>query len=314
MRRPYCGDCGQKRGDMRRSVWALIAEFAQDQFSLNSKFVRTVRRLLLAPGHVARDFAFGKRSSFTSPIRLFLVASFALFLTLGTSKRLFVALSVIETAPQSGAATSIKVSGQVVNCDLQLDMHFLVRSTEVSVDQHAWDQCSVQIRNAMERAIDVRLAEDPAAKAKRTRALGYFEIGLAGVTALLSDPAGFNLRLNDWLARVILLMTPLFAAISAVVVRRGTLYFDQLVFSLYAHSAAFLIVTITSLGALAGIPYPAPVGAGMLAIHFALSLRNAFHLHWPKALISALAILAAYAIFLSTAVIALVAVTVWRAG
>jgi hypothetical protein len=77
----FCPGCGQdQRHDLRRPVRRLLAELAEETLSLDGKLLRTVPALLLHPGRVAAELAAGRRARYTSPLRLYLGASLALFL------------------------------------------------------------------------------------------------------------------------------------------------------------------------------------------------------------------------------------------
>ena len=72
----YCHACGQKNDDFRRSIFSLAAETFASFFSLDNRMWRSWAKLLLKPGQVARDFADGKRTSWTSPVRMYLAPVF----------------------------------------------------------------------------------------------------------------------------------------------------------------------------------------------------------------------------------------------
>ncbi len=72
----FCANCGQKNDDLRRSIFLLARDFVEDTFSFDSRMWRTLGALVVAPGVVATNYAHGKRSRYTPPVRLFLVVSF----------------------------------------------------------------------------------------------------------------------------------------------------------------------------------------------------------------------------------------------
>lgn len=75
----YCKDCGQKNDDLRRSIWALGGEMLSNLTAYDNRVWRTCLALLFRPGLVAREFADGKRTKWTSPIRVYLAMSLILF-------------------------------------------------------------------------------------------------------------------------------------------------------------------------------------------------------------------------------------------
>lgn len=75
----YCHKCGQKNDDYRRSIWSLFIETFTSIFSLENRMWRTWVILIVKPGYVSREFSDGKRTSWTSPVRIYLALSILLF-------------------------------------------------------------------------------------------------------------------------------------------------------------------------------------------------------------------------------------------
>ena len=75
----FCHDCGQKNDDYRRSIWSLFSETFVSVFSLENRMWRTWLVLLSKPGQVSREFSDGKRTKWTSPVRIYLALSILLF-------------------------------------------------------------------------------------------------------------------------------------------------------------------------------------------------------------------------------------------
>jgi hypothetical protein len=77
---PYCATCGQRQTDLRVSFWHLITEALHEAFELDSRIVRTVVPFLFRPGQLAREYVAGRRTRYSSPLRIYLFCSFAYFL------------------------------------------------------------------------------------------------------------------------------------------------------------------------------------------------------------------------------------------
>lgn len=75
----FCKDCGQKNDNFRRSIFFLIVETFSNIFSFESRIWRTWWSLLRHPGKAAREFADGKRTIWTAPVRIYLAMSIILF-------------------------------------------------------------------------------------------------------------------------------------------------------------------------------------------------------------------------------------------
>ncbi|MEF3019414.1 DUF3667 domain-containing protein, partial [Pseudomonas aeruginosa] len=77
---PWCYHCGQLGADFHRSTFHLIAEAFESFFHADGRLVRTLPRLIVAPGRLTHDFLAGKRAPQIPPLRLFLVSVLLLFL------------------------------------------------------------------------------------------------------------------------------------------------------------------------------------------------------------------------------------------
>ena len=76
-----------------------------DVFSVDSRMGRTVRPFLLRPGFLTREFNEGRRTRYSAPFRLYLLASLALFLSFDVQRRA-AAWDETMNAGESSAATT----------------------------------------------------------------------------------------------------------------------------------------------------------------------------------------------------------------
>lgn len=84
---PFCGECGQKAAV--RFVWRDMWNEGWQRFRLfELKFPKTVGRLVLGPGTVARDYVMGRRTSVLHPITL-LIALVAILVLMLAANRYF---------------------------------------------------------------------------------------------------------------------------------------------------------------------------------------------------------------------------------
>ncbi len=170
----YCVGCGQKNDDLRRSSFVLFKDFIRETFAFDSRMWRTLGLLAAAPGTVPRRYSHGKRSSYTPPVRLFLVVSFLFFLVLGFTQTMFLAVEVRALTPQeiaadralkqkaatlaaagasSGAVVAkietdggiVEFESQTVDCDIKFATRFFVRASDLKTDPEAWRRCADSI-------------------------------------------------------------------------------------------------------------------------------------------------------------------------
>ena len=78
----FCAACGQADKPLDPPVRHFIGEFAQELFDVDSRVLRSFRRLLLSPGFLTREHVEGRRVPWLSPLKLYLLASVAAFAVL----------------------------------------------------------------------------------------------------------------------------------------------------------------------------------------------------------------------------------------
>jgi hypothetical protein len=75
----FCPNCGQKDIDLERPTHQLIGEVLRESFDVDGRAFRTFRALIRHPGYLTSEFLAGRRRSFTSPVRLYLLISISFF-------------------------------------------------------------------------------------------------------------------------------------------------------------------------------------------------------------------------------------------
>ena len=76
---PFCWACGQAVQPLDPPVRHFISEFAQELFDVDGRLLRSFRRLLFSPGFLTREHVQGRRIPWLSPLKLYLLASVAMF-------------------------------------------------------------------------------------------------------------------------------------------------------------------------------------------------------------------------------------------
>lgn len=74
----YCQACGQS-AHIHRSLLHMVEELLHGLFHFDTKAWRTIPALIFRPGHLTRDYIAGKRTSYVSPLALFLFLIFLMF-------------------------------------------------------------------------------------------------------------------------------------------------------------------------------------------------------------------------------------------
>ncbi len=99
----YCPYCGQANRPNKMDMKFVISEFFSANFNLDSRFISTIKRLLFSPASLTQDFLKGKRTRYTSPVRIYLIISFIYFFILSVvpdTSRQAVKTNISDTKPQ----------------------------------------------------------------------------------------------------------------------------------------------------------------------------------------------------------------------
>ena len=75
----YCATCGQKALPVNPPVKYFLSEAAHELLNFDGKILRSMRLLITRPGFLTKEIFAGRRASYVSPIRLYLVFSVIAF-------------------------------------------------------------------------------------------------------------------------------------------------------------------------------------------------------------------------------------------
>lgn len=103
----YCVKCGQKNDNLRRSIFSLGLETLNSLTAFESRIWRTWAALLMKPGKVAREYADGARTRWSSPVRVYLAMSLLLFGFMSVFQINIISFDVDVRAPE-GATQPIE--------------------------------------------------------------------------------------------------------------------------------------------------------------------------------------------------------------
>jgi Protein of unknown function (DUF3667) len=78
----FCSNCGQENSDYRVSLKRLLGDLFEELFQLESRLWRSLYHLFRHPGQLTLDYNAGRRVRYTSPLRLYIIASVAYFFAL----------------------------------------------------------------------------------------------------------------------------------------------------------------------------------------------------------------------------------------
>ena len=76
----YCPACGQRNSDLQAPIGELLGEVVEESLGFDSRLRHTLPLFLARPGALTREYNAGRRARYTSPLKLYLVASVLFFL------------------------------------------------------------------------------------------------------------------------------------------------------------------------------------------------------------------------------------------
>ena len=133
----YCGNCGQKNDNYRRSLFSLGKEAIVSLTAVENRIWRTWAALFFKPGKVAREYADGRRMHWSSPIRVYIFMSILLFGFMDLTGTYFITVQARPVALPG--VTKPAAEYTVDDVELDWDTHFFatdkqVRSWNADVD------------------------------------------------------------------------------------------------------------------------------------------------------------------------------------
>ncbi len=78
----YCPNCGQSTKEFDRPFSILIYDFMGTMFAFDTRFLKTLRALIISPGLYSSEFVKGKRATYMQPFKFYVFVSFVFFLLL----------------------------------------------------------------------------------------------------------------------------------------------------------------------------------------------------------------------------------------
>lgn len=75
----YCGHCGQKAGPAQLSLRLILSDYLREVLNLERGLPLTLWMLLAKPGALTAEYLSGRRVRYSTPLKLYMLASVAMF-------------------------------------------------------------------------------------------------------------------------------------------------------------------------------------------------------------------------------------------
>lgn len=83
----FCAECGQRQGPLLPTVPEVVRSALHELFDLDARWARSTFTLLRHPGRLSVEWIEGRRATWTSPLRLYLLTAALFFAVLGLTDR-----------------------------------------------------------------------------------------------------------------------------------------------------------------------------------------------------------------------------------
>lgn len=297
----FCAHCGQSDRNYARSLGSVVLEFLRETFELDSRLLRTLRLLFFRPGGLTTEFSRNRRASLVSPVRLYIFASFAFFLTLSL-------VGNFDERATEGTAEGTAEVQTTLSPEPATEERLAAFRASLSPDQR--------------RKVDDILGrpEDDGARQlilviARSGDLGerhWFErFTLRGTIDILHDPSLVPRRLLANMPIAMFCLLPFLGlALAAFHFRKKRFYVEHLVFAIHVQTFTFCIYTIALL-----LPESGPAGwiRPVCALtpypYFVLALRRYYENGWILTLAKSVGVATLYSLLLIPAFVISVFVT-----
>lgn len=299
----FCRHCGQARRVVHVSLREMLADFVDDQLSLNSRLPRTVAALLVRPGYLTREYLRGRIASYVRPLRLYVGSSVLFFLVFALAARWghwidgpgFEVRTVADSTSAAPATAALRATDSV---RAQMD------SVRAQVNAGA-----APARAPLPPPPSRPVVSGPGTESiPKVQGLGAFGDTLnakfrrfAGMDRATRQGVVLN-GIETQLPRVMFLMLPVFALLLKLLyLRAGRFYVEHFVFALHFHALVFLLLTLLiGVEQVAGAAHAplVPAAVGWIYLYLFVAMKKVYGQGILRTAAKYVALLSAYFLLL----------------
>ncbi|MDH3223939.1 MAG: DUF3667 domain-containing protein [Gemmatimonadota bacterium] len=272
----YCATCGQSDTDFDIPVARFAKEFLSESFDLDARLRQTVGPLFLRPGHVAAEYVAGHRARFVPPIRMYVLASFVMFLVLSLTAG---PASVVISSGEPGSDT-----------------------TAVQEDSSA----VTSLAPAEAQPVETEEADGDATFSQRMS---------RGALRASEDPEAFRASFLNRMAQLMFVLLPAFALLLKAFWPRR-LYVHHLIFSVNFHTVVFFTIAVAKIVSAIPAPGTDQIGAVIMLgvpVHLFGGIRRFYGQRWVPSVLKGIGVGLLYLALLTTSLLVVVVLAVlWQ--
>ncbi|MDA1370808.1 MAG: DUF3667 domain-containing protein [Proteobacteria bacterium] len=234
----FCANCGQQDKEVRRPFLYFLQEMLRVVFDLDGRAYRTIFYLLTKPGFLTIEYFRGRRTSYTPPLRLFLIISIGFFLMVSvvTSLQSMQSALVEDSQKSEEATVTAEITAALEEAGIVADpeaLNLTINGEETTVED---------LEDLRQFISQIRL---PFLSEQTNQNLNRVLLAQAeeNFQEVIDDPQDFLLGSLEYITFFMLLMMPLLALIQRILfVFARHYYVEHLVLTMHNH--AFLIFAL----------------------------------------------------------------------
>jgi hypothetical protein len=275
----FCADCGQP-AHVHRTLGHMVEEFLHGLLHFDTRAWRTLPMLAFRPGTLTRDYTYGKRARFISPLAIFLLTVFTMFVVFAFSGG--ASVGVDEPAARGELAAAI----QETRADLAAEVRASQREAAVESGPDVAPRAPADEDHAGELS-----GYEQVAKAAREEQFkiqtGWPDLDKK-IKHKLENPELAVYKFQNAAYKFAFLLVPISLPFLWLLFfwKRGLTLFDHTVYILYSLSFVSLLFIVASL--VSGLPvlfeWLAPFLMLAIPVHTFFHLKGAYSLGWFSAL------------------------------
>lgn len=228
----FCGNCGQENLETKEHVGHMLTHAIGDYFHFDSKFIRTMKPLLLQPGFLTNEYNAGKRTTYLPAVRMYIFISIVFFIALSSNGQ-----KTLNIGSSDRAASSLKELQETDQASLTASQK---KVAKMRLENQRKDKAKP--RTAEEYAVSQKALPE----AQRDSYLNYyFKHKALDLKNSESVQIAFKETLFHNLPKMMFLLLPLFAVILMLIFRKsGIFYAEHFIYALHLHSFLYLFLLI----------------------------------------------------------------------
>lgn len=273
----FCPNCGQSNSTFNKPFRFIVADFAGNIFSFDTRLWNTIKTIFIKPGKMAQDIMDGKRERYMPPFRLYVFVSFIFFLMLN--------YSVPNVAETDDLSDSFNIDLENDNDGVQDSLKFVINSDSLSLGTLLSDSSLTEIDNST--GIDLK--------------------------DVVEHPKRYYTQFLRWLSTAMFFLMPLYGFLLWLFFRKTQKhYFGHLILAINQHVFTFLIfILIMAIGFI----FPqndSSIGFWLIlstSIYYFLGAYRLYQRKWSTTLMRLTVVSMIYGLFTLATLIFIVGVT-----